>query len=87
MPPAARIAAATSSQAAPLRLEITTCAPAPASASAIARPMPREEPVTIAVLPREIEECLWPDHRRFSIGMRNQSQLSVSTRIMPAKAT
>src|SRR6185437_7098796 len=50
-PPAALIAAAVSSHAACLRLEITTCAPHWASAAAIARPMPRDEPVITAVLP------------------------------------
>src|SRR5262245_61548581 len=49
--PFCRIAAATSSQAARLRAEIATLAPASANASAIARPMPRLEPVTIATLP------------------------------------
>src|SRR5690606_28342778 len=42
---------ATASQASCLREEITTCAPCSASRSAMARPMPREEPVTMAVLP------------------------------------
>src|SRR5438874_2706934 len=50
-PPVARIAAATSSHGSWLRAEMTTRAPASAKASAIARPMPREEPVTIATLP------------------------------------
>src|SRR5580698_2869078 len=48
--PSLRIAAATGSLASTLRLETTTFAPARARASAIARPMPRDEPVTIAVL-------------------------------------
>src|ERR1051326_1872193 len=51
LPPALVIPAATSSQGPALRLEITTLAPASAICSAIARPMPREDPVTIAVLP------------------------------------
>ena len=50
-PCAALIAAATSSHASCLRLEMTTLAPCSAIASAIARPIPREEPVTIATLP------------------------------------
>src|SRR4051794_13216077 len=50
-PPRAQIAAATSSHGSWLRDEITTLAPASAKASAIARPMPREDPVTIATLP------------------------------------
>src|SRR5579863_9788064 len=50
-PPLARIAAAASSHGASLRAEMTTRAPALANPSAIARPMPREEPVTIATLP------------------------------------
>src|SRR5215469_5328813 len=50
-PPAARIAPATSSQGARLRAEIVTLAPASARHSAIARPMPRLAPVTIATLP------------------------------------
>src|SRR5579862_5382813 len=49
-PPVWRIVAATSSQASALRLEITTRAPQLAMASAMARPMPRDEPVTTAVL-------------------------------------
>ena len=43
--------AATASQASALRDEITTLAPCSASRSAIARPMPRDEPVTTATLP------------------------------------
>src|SRR3954453_12194747 len=50
-PPVAQIAAATSSHGSWLRDEITTLAPAWAKASAIARPMPRDEPVTIATFP------------------------------------
>ena len=50
-PPLARIAAATSSHGSWLRDEITTLAPASAKASAIALPMPREDPVTIATFP------------------------------------
>src|SRR5947208_15380976 len=50
-PPLARIAAATSSHGASLREEMTTRAPESAKPSAIARPMPRDEPVTIATLP------------------------------------
>src|SRR5215472_10981379 len=49
--PRCRIAAATSSQGARLRAEIATLAPASAKASAMARPMPRLEPVTIATFP------------------------------------
>src|SRR3954454_2270897 len=50
-PPLARIAAATSSHGSWLRDEITTLAPESAKASAIALPMPREDPVTIATFP------------------------------------
>src|SRR3954469_19409066 len=50
-PPLARMPAATSSQGPWLRAEIATLAPASAKASAIARPMPRDDPVTIATLP------------------------------------
>src|SRR5271168_4075575 len=50
-PPLATIAAAASSQGAALRAEITTRPPASANASAIARPMPRLEPVTIVTFP------------------------------------
>src|SRR5262245_15323417 len=49
-PPLFLMPAATSSQASALRLEITTLAPRPAQHSAIARPMPRLEPVMIATL-------------------------------------
>ena len=48
---AALIAAATSSQGPILREEITTWAPCSARRSAIALPIPREEPVTMATLP------------------------------------
>src|SRR5215471_15112846 len=50
-PPCWRMSRATASQAPVLRLEITTLAPSCAKASALARPMPRLEPVTIATLP------------------------------------
>src|SRR4051812_32691980 len=50
-PPLARIAAATASHGSWLRDEITTLAPESAKASAIARPMPRDDPVTIATFP------------------------------------
>jgi hypothetical protein len=49
--PSFRSGAATSSQASALRLEITTFAPARAIASAIARPIPFDDPVTIATFP------------------------------------
>jgi hypothetical protein len=49
-PPFLLMLAATSSQASALRLEITTLAPSSAQHSAIARPMPRLEPVMIATL-------------------------------------
>src|SRR3954470_8714345 len=49
-PPSRLIAAAASSQASALRLETTTLAPSPAQHSAMARPMPRREPVMIATL-------------------------------------
>jgi hypothetical protein len=45
------IAAATSSQTGAFRDEITTFAPCSASLKAIALPIPREEPVTIATFP------------------------------------
>jgi hypothetical protein len=50
-PHARLIAAAVSAQASALRDEMTTVAPCSASRSAMARPMPREEPVTIAMRP------------------------------------
>ena len=50
-PPSAMIAAAVASQAAAFRLETTTFAPHEPSAMAIARPIPREPPVTMATLP------------------------------------
>src|SRR5271167_1103418 len=50
-PRAALIASAVALHAAILRLEITTLAPCSAIASAMARPIPREEPVMTATLP------------------------------------
>src|ERR1044072_5158437 len=49
-PPSFLMLAATSSQASALRLELTTLARSDAHHSAIARPMPRLEPVMIATL-------------------------------------
>src|SRR5579859_1457266 len=51
VPPSAWISATTSWQASILRLEMVTRAPCRASSTAMARPMPRDEPVTRAVLP------------------------------------
>src|SRR5579871_4068404 len=51
LPPFWRISRATASQASAFRLEITTAAPSSAIASALARPMPRLEPVMIATVP------------------------------------
>ena len=48
---ASTISLATRSQASCLRLETVTLAPCAASACAMARPMPRVAPVTMAVLP------------------------------------
>ena len=56
----ALIAAATSSQAAALREETTTFAPCSASRSTMARPMPREEPVTTATLPVRSNSDIFP---------------------------
>ena len=50
-PHARLMAAAVSAQASALRDEMMTVAPCSASRSAMARPMPREEPVTIATRP------------------------------------
>src|ERR1700722_17292693 len=50
-PRARLMAAAVSAQASALRDEMMTVAPCSASRSAMARPMPREEPVTIATRP------------------------------------
>ena len=50
-PRARLMASAVSAQASALRDEMTTLAPCSASRSAMARPMPREEPVTIATRP------------------------------------
>src|SRR5258708_9922054 len=52
--PCWRMPCATASQASALRLDITTLAPSRAIASALARPMPRLEPVTIATLPSRV---------------------------------
>ena len=54
VPPAAAIASAVSFSLSALRATQATFAPAPASRSAIALPMPREAPVTIAVWPLKI---------------------------------
>src|ERR1044071_6356680 len=51
LPPAARISWATRSQSSGLRLDTITSAPWAASAFAIDSPMPREAPVTSAILP------------------------------------
>jgi hypothetical protein len=45
------MASATGSQASAVRLEITTFAPSRAMISAVARPMPRLDPVMTAILP------------------------------------
>src|SRR5882724_8180030 len=62
-PPLFLMPAATSSQASALRLEITTFAPRLAQHSAIARPIPRLDPVTIATLLSsrngETDEAIW----------------------------
>src|SRR3954469_2537906 len=49
-PPFALIPAAAASHASALRLDTTTLAPSSAQCSAIERPMPRLEPVTMAIL-------------------------------------
>src|ERR1700688_1767468 len=51
VPPLSSIAETTDSQAVALRLDTTTLAPACARAMAMARPMPRDEPVTTAIRP------------------------------------
>jgi hypothetical protein len=51
LPWRASMALATSAQASSLREEITTRAPCSAMRSAMARPMPREEPVITATFP------------------------------------
>jgi hypothetical protein len=62
-PPFSRIAAATASQGPRFRADITTRPPASANASAIARPMPRLDPVTIATFPDKSNSCMIPsDH-------------------------
>src|ERR1700730_15870433 len=53
-PPSSRMSWATASHASALRLETTTLAPSRAIASALARPMPRLDPVTIATLPSRL---------------------------------
>src|SRR5437660_4412190 len=65
-PPLARIAAATSSQGARLRAEITTRLPASARASAMARPMPRLDPVTIATFPDKSKSFMTPSEHLIS---------------------
>src|ERR1043165_6426492 len=54
-PPAARISAATASPGAASRSLTTTLAPSLASFSAMARPMPRPEPVTSATFPFSLD--------------------------------
>ena len=51
LPVDSRISAAAASHASSLREAMTTSAPACASTPAIARPMPRDPPVTTATLP------------------------------------
>src|SRR5215475_3183567 len=53
-PPCWRMSRATASQASSLRLDMTTLAPSRTMASALARPMPRVDPVTIATLPSRL---------------------------------
>ena len=55
VPPAARIASTVSASLSALRATQATLAPAPARASAMARPMPREAPVTIADLAAQVD--------------------------------
>src|ERR1017187_3068416 len=61
-PPAARMPLATLARASRSRAASTTCAPAPARASAVAAPIPRLAPVTIATrpasqCPRSLIDC------------------------------
>src|SRR5580700_2966892 len=56
--PSAIRPARTSSQASILRDEIITLAPARANSSAMARPMPRDEPVTSATFPERSKSPL-----------------------------
>jgi hypothetical protein len=51
-------AAAVSAQASAFRDEMTTVAPCSASRSAMARPIPREEPVTIATRPSKSKRLI-----------------------------
>src|SRR5207245_6191608 len=57
---AATISSATASRLSCLREDSTTLAPSPASANAIALPIPRDAPVTSAVLPARpvLTRCL-----------------------------
>src|SRR5437667_5014700 len=66
-PWAVLMASAAASQAGPLREEITTLAPWVASASAIARPIPREDPVAIATLPRKLKSGM-SQARSYAVG-------------------
>jgi hypothetical protein len=70
IPPFARIPSRTSSQGPIFRDEITTEAPSPAMLSAIARPIPRDDPVTIATLPSR----------------RNISVIAVSLYLLPPQS-
>ncbi len=56
-PPAARISAATASPGAASRSLTTTFAPSLTSFSAMARPMPRPDPVTSATFPLSFVIC------------------------------
>src|SRR5262245_32866423 len=60
LPALSLIAFATSSQACCLREEITTLAPCSAIRSAMARPMPREEPVMTATFPDRSNKVMFP---------------------------
>src|SRR5215208_5351319 len=71
-PPLARMPAATSSHGPWLRAEIATLAPASANASAIARPMPRDDPVTIATLPERSNRFMAVPRRLVKIDPRGR---------------
>src|SRR5579863_1405951 len=89
-PRARLMSAAVPAQASALRDEMTTVAPCSASRSAIALPIPREEPVTIATRPlrsnRPVKVSSWVDRRtqrlhRWRDGARGEAP---STQIAPS---
>src|SRR5689334_21287451 len=80
-PQARLMAAAVSAQASAFRDEMTTVAPCSANRSAMARPMPREEPVMIATRPVRSNRLL----KVFSVERRTGSRIASIAAPTPAR--